>query len=68
MTLKMHRFYKKENKRRDKSFNSQLLIMNGNIRNQYKTKLKSKIEQQTEWNDNQNSITWTGSQSHNWVS
>ena len=42
--------------------------MNDNIRNQYKTELKSKIEQQTEWNDNQNSITWTGSQSHNWVS
>ena len=33
--------------------------MNEDIRNQYKTELKSKIEQQTEWNDIQNSITWT---------
>ena len=31
--------------------NSQLLTMNEDIRNQYKTELKSKIEQQTEWND-----------------
>ena len=31
--------------------NSQLLTINEDIRNQYKTELKSKIEQQTEWND-----------------
>ena len=48
MNIQMHRLYKKENKRRDKPFNSQLVIMNENIRNQYKTELKSKIEQQTE--------------------
>ena len=33
--------------------------MNEDIRNQYKTELKSKIEQQTEWSDIQNSITST---------
>ena len=33
--------------------------MNQNIRNQYKTELNSKIEQQIEWNDIQNSITST---------
>ena len=59
MNIQMHRLYKKENKRRDKPFNSQLLIMNENIRNQYKTELKSKIEQQTEWNDIHNSGTST---------
>ena len=57
MNIQMHRLYKKDNKRRDKPFNSQLLTMNEDIRNQYKTELKSKIEQQTEWNDIQNSIT-----------
>ena len=31
--------------------------MNENIRNQYKTELKLKIEQQTEWNNIENSIT-----------
>ena len=30
----MHRLYKKENERKDKPFNNQLLIMNENIRNQ----------------------------------
>ena len=55
----MHCLYKKENKRRDKPFKSQLLIMNENIWNQYKTELKSKIEQQTEWNDIYNSVTST---------
>ena len=59
MNIQMHCLYKKENKRRDKPFNSQLLTMNENIRNQYKTELKLKIEQQTEWNDIQNSITST---------
>ena len=33
--------------------------MNENIRNQYKTESKSKIEKQIEWNDIQNSITST---------
>ena len=33
--------------------------MNEDIRNQYKTELKLKKEQQTEWNDIQNSITLT---------
>ena len=51
MNIQMHHLYKKENKRRDKPFNSQLLTMYEDIRNQYKTELKSKIEQQTEWND-----------------
>ena len=55
----MHRLYKKENKRKDKPFNSQLLTMNENIRNHYKTELKLKIEKQREWNDIQNSITST---------
>ena len=55
----MHRLYERQNKRRDKPFNSQLLTMNENIRNQYKTELKSKIEQQTESNDIQNLITST---------
>ena len=50
MNIQMHRLYRKENKRRGKSFNSQLLKMN---------ELKSKIEQQTEWNNIQNSITFT---------
>ena len=59
MNIQMHHLYKKENKRRDKPFNSQLLTMYEDIRNQYKTELKSKIEQQTEWNDIQNSITST---------
>ena len=30
----MHRLYKKENERKDKPFNNQLLIRNENIRNQ----------------------------------
>ena len=47
--IQMHHLYKKENKRKDKPFNSQLLTMNENIRNQYKTELKSKIENK-EWN------------------
>ena len=55
----MHHLYKKENKRRDKPFNSQLLTMHEDIRNQYKTELKSKILQQTEWNDIQKSIIST---------
>ena len=59
MNIQMHCLYKKENKRRDKPFNSQLLTMNENIRNQYKTELKLKIEQQIEWNDIENSITST---------
>ena len=59
MNIQMHHLYKKESKRRDKPFNSQLLTVNEDIRNQYKTELKSKIEQQTEWNDIQNSITST---------
>ena len=33
--------------------------MNEDIRKQYKTELKSKIEQPAEWNDMQNSITLT---------
>ena len=37
MNIQMHRLHKKENKRKDKPFNSQVLTMNGNIRNQYKT-------------------------------
>ena len=59
MNIQMHHLYKKESKRRDKPFNSQLLTVNEDLRNQYKTELKSKIEQQTEWNDIQNSITST---------
>ena len=59
MNIQMHHLYKKENRRRDKPFNSQLLTMNEDIRNQYKTELKLKKEQQTEWNDIQNSITLT---------
>ena len=51
MNFQIHRLYKKENKRRDKPFNSQLLTVNENIRNQYKTELQSRTEQQTEWND-----------------
>ena len=47
MNIQMHRLYKKENKRRDKPFNSQLLTMYEDIRNQYKIELKSKIEQQS---------------------
>ena len=39
MNIQMHRLYRKENKRRDKLFNSQLLKMNENIKNQYKTEL-----------------------------
>ena len=57
MNIQIHRLYKKENKRRDKPFNSQLLTVNENIRNQYKTELQSRTEQQTEWNDIQTSIT-----------
>ena len=59
MNIQMHHLYKKENKRRDKPFNSQLLTMHKDIRNQYKTELKSKILQQTEWNDIQKSIMST---------
>ena len=59
MNIQLHRLYKNENNRRDKPFNCQLLAMNEDIRNQYKTELKLKIEQQTEWKDIQNSITWT---------
>ena len=59
MNIQMHRLYKKENKRRDKPFNSQLLTMHEDIRNQYKTELKSKILLQTEWNDIQKSIMST---------
>ena len=42
MNIQMHCLYKKENRRRDKPFNSQLLTMNEDIRNQYKTELKLK--------------------------
>ena len=56
MNIQMNCLYKKENKRRDKPFNSQLLTMCGDIRNQYKIELKLKILQQTDWNDIQKSI------------
>ena len=42
MTIHMNHLYKKENRRRNKPFNNQLLKMNENIKNQYKTELKSK--------------------------
>ena len=38
MNIQMHRLYKKESKRRDKPFNSQLLTVNEDIRNQYNNK------------------------------
>ena len=59
MNIQMHRIYKKDNKRKEKPFNSQLLTMNEDIRNQYKNELRTKIEQQIEWNDIQKSITST---------
>ena len=59
MNIQMHRVYKNENRKKEKPFNSQLSSMDADIRNQYKNKLKTKIEQQTEWNDIQNSITST---------
>ena len=59
MNIQMHRVYKKENRKKEKPFNSQLLPKDADIRNQYKNELKTKIEQQTEWNDIQNSITST---------
>ena len=62
----MHRVYKKENRKKEKPFNSQLLSMDADLRNQYKNELKTKIEQQTEWNDIQNSITSTAK--NYWIS
>ena len=42
MNIQMHRVYKKENRKKEKPFNSQLLSMDADIRNQYKMNLKQK--------------------------